>query len=154
LDKSRVLLQSLVALFLELTDLFCFASIHLKNYLVFVALLRMVNSQELFTVEFQFGSVSSIDVSPDHSLILAGYSLGHISLWDSHKMTLLKLIEPVTLESEEGHISGSAIVAVAFHSNDRFYSADIQVGLRFITIGICILSRSSKPDIVHLFPDN
>ncbi|KAJ3361453.1 Vacuolar protein sorting-associated protein 8, partial [Kappamyces sp. JEL0680] len=86
-------------------------------------------SQNLLAVlgDGSMGSVSSLALLPDASLVLAGYQDGFVCLWDVAKKALVKKIEPLPkqIDGKDGHRRGSPIVWVGLHSPEKFYSADL-----------------------------
>ncbi|CAJ0759180.1 16936_t:CDS:10, partial [Entrophospora sp. SA101] len=68
----------------------------------------------------EYGAVTSLAISSDHSQILSGHSQGYILIWDINKpISPIRTILPISSGAvaggkKEGHIHGSAILHVGF----------------------------------------
>lgn len=75
-----------------------------------------------------FGSVSSVAFSADYTALVAGYSLGHVAVWDWVKGTTISVSRPLTDNDSPdivGHPEGTAVMFVGFisASKHRYISA-------------------------------
>ncbi|TDL25957.1 hypothetical protein BD410DRAFT_716446 [Rickenella mellea] len=86
----------------------------------------------------QFGPVTALSLSHDHTFIAAGHAYGHIQLFDINRpQTPARTVNPTNMTAvasgrQEGHLQGSRIVRIGFISgrHTAIVSADDQ-GLAF-----------------------
>ncbi|KXS16825.1 hypothetical protein M427DRAFT_43363 [Gonapodya prolifera JEL478] len=93
----------------------------------------------------EFGSVTSVAISPNQTVVAAGHKEGVISLWDTHTGANIKTIVPFqpqlglkpSLKDRDLHVKGIAIIHISFTSqSSEIVSADEK--------GTILLHRLSK----------
>lgn len=101
--------------------------------------MKTLYSITFFTlVAKEFGAVTAVSISRDHTFVACGHTHGHIQLFDLKRpATAARTVNPTTVASvlsgrSEGHIQGSRIVSIGFiaERHTAFVSTDDQ-GLAF-----------------------
>ncbi|KAF9450435.1 hypothetical protein P691DRAFT_810376 [Macrolepiota fuliginosa MF-IS2] len=110
----------------------------------------------------RFGAVTALALSHDHTCVAAGYSTGHIQIYDLKNPTNpIRSVPPTSLSlvysgRKEGHIKGSRIVSIGFVAgrHTAVVSADIY-GLAFYhSLGkVLFVEASDTLRILGRYPD-